>query len=112
MTKPSKLLRQRTIILIDYRIVRRSNIMQSPAKWGEALGHRARVDRHTGGRKAAREEAAGPRKRGVTVMKVTARYPSDHKHGVAWRTFFPHEGNGGSDGGAVYSVGPGANCAA
>ncbi|MGZ3383115.1 MAG: hypothetical protein ACXVBB_23065 [Isosphaeraceae bacterium] len=45
-------------------------------------------------------------------MKVTAWYPSDHKHGVAWRTFFPHEGNGGSDGGAVYSVGPGANCAA
>ena len=43
-------------------------------------------------------------------MKVTARYPSDHKHGVAWRTFFPHEGNGGRDGGAVYSVGPGANC--
>jgi hypothetical protein len=37
---------------------------------------------------------------------------SDHKHGVAWRTFFPHEGNGGRDGGAVYSVGPGANCAA
>ena len=26
---------------------------------------------------------------------------SDHKHGVAWRTFFPPEGNGGSDGGAV-----------
>ena len=23
---------------------------------------------------------------------------SDHKHGVAWRTFFPHEGNGGSVG--------------
>ncbi len=26
------------------------------------------------------------------------RFSSDHKHGVAWRTFFPHEGNGGSVG--------------
>jgi hypothetical protein len=43
-----------------YRTLRRFSIMQSPVQQEETLGRSVRGDRLTGGRKAAREEAAGP----------------------------------------------------
>jgi hypothetical protein len=42
-----------------YRIVRRVSIMSLPVQQAESLGQRDRVNRYTGGRKAAREEATG-----------------------------------------------------
>jgi hypothetical protein len=50
------------VLLCDngfYRHVRRVSFRSSPVQQVESLGQRDRVNRHTGGRKAGREEAAG-----------------------------------------------------
>ena len=47
------------LITASYVWVRRVSIMSSPVQQAEPLGQRHRVNRSTGGRKAAREEATG-----------------------------------------------------
>jgi hypothetical protein len=61
---------------------RRVNIMPSPIQWVESLDRRDRVDRLTGGRKAAWEDATGPSKTRWEAGANQATAPQD-PHGTA-----------------------------
>ena len=65
-----------------YVPVRRVNFMPSPTEWVQSLGRCEGVDRPTGGRKAAREKAAGPSKTRREAGANQATAPQD-PHGMA-----------------------------